>query len=57
MNLPFASRREALEDLLTAPKDPICLSPLLKAPTGQILDAVRNLGLEGVVGKQSDSNL
>ena len=55
VNFPFSSRRELLEDLITAPKDPIRLSPLLKAPTGQILDAVRKLGLEGVVGKRIDS--
>ena len=46
VNFPFSSRRGLLEDLITAPKDPIRLSPLLKAPTGQILDAVRKLGLE-----------
>lgn len=31
------------------------LSPLLQAPTGQIFEAVRKLGLEGVVGKRIDS--
>jgi ATP-dependent DNA ligase len=54
VNLPFARRREALESLLAAPKDPLRLSPLLKAPSGQILEAVRKLGLEGVVGKRLD---
>jgi ATP-dependent DNA ligase len=39
VNFPLSSRREMLEDLINAPKDPIRLSPLLKAPTGQILDA------------------
>jgi ATP-dependent DNA ligase len=28
------------------------LSPLLRAPLGQVLEAVRKLGLEGVVGKR-----
>jgi bifunctional non-homologous end joining protein LigD len=27
----------------------------LEAPTGQVLEAVRKLGLEGVVGKRNDS--
>jgi DNA ligase D-like protein (predicted ligase) len=55
VNLPLARRRELLESLLTDPKDPVRLSPLLQAPAGQILDAVRKLGLEGVVGKRIDS--
>ena len=37
------------------PKDPLRLSPLLQAPSGQVLEAVRKLGLEGVVGKRIDS--
>ncbi len=41
-----------LESLLTAPADPVRLSPLLQAPLGEILEAVRKLGLEGVVGKE-----
>ena len=55
MNLPLSRRRELLESLLTAPKDPLRLSPLLQAPSGQVLEAVRKLGLEGVVGKRIDS--
>jgi ATP-dependent DNA ligase len=31
------------------------LSPLLQAPSGEILKAVRKHGLEGVVGKRTDS--
>jgi ATP-dependent DNA ligase len=37
------------------PKDPLRLSPLLRAPSRQVLEAVRRLGLEGVVGKRIDS--
>jgi ATP-dependent DNA ligase len=55
VNLPFFRRREALEDLLTAPADPVRLSPLLRASAGEVLEAVRKLGLEGVVGKRIDS--
>ena len=54
VNLPFFRRRELLESLLAAPKDPLRLSPLLQTPSGQVLEAVRKLGLEGVVGKRID---
>ena len=55
VNLPLSRRRKLLESLLAAAKDPLRLSPLLQAPSGQILAAVRKLGLEGVVGKRIDS--
>ena len=53
--LPIEDRREHLHDLLRAPADPIRLSPLLQAPQGKVLEAVRKLGLEGVVGKRDRS--
>jgi DNA ligase D-like protein (predicted ligase) len=55
VNLPLSRRRELLESLLTAPKDPLRLSPLLQGQSGEILEAVRGLGLEGVVAKRIDS--
>ena len=55
IKLPLSSRRQALESLLAAPKDPLRLSPLLQAPLGEVLEGVRRLGLEGVVGKRTDS--
>ena len=55
MNLPLSRRRELLGGLLVAPEDPLRLSPLLQAPSGQVLEAVRKLGLEGVVGKRTGS--
>jgi ATP-dependent DNA ligase len=55
VNLPLSRRRELLRDLLAAPKDPLLLSPLLQAPSGEVLEAVRKLGLEGIVGKRIDS--
>ena len=55
MNLPIERRRELLERMLAAPEDPLRLSPLLRAPSGEVLEAVRKLGLEGVVGKRIDS--
>jgi hypothetical protein len=54
VNLPLSRRRELLESLLGAPRDPLRLSPLLQAPSG-LLEAVRKLGLVGVVGKRVDS--
>jgi bifunctional non-homologous end joining protein LigD len=55
VTLPLSRRRELLEDLLSASHDPLRLSPLLQAPFGEILEAVRKHGLEGVVGKRTDS--
>jgi bifunctional non-homologous end joining protein LigD len=52
---PIESRRELLKDLFERSTDPLRLSPLLEAPPTQILDAVRQLGLEGVVGKRFGS--
>ena len=46
LNLPLSRRRELLEDLLGASKDPLRLSPLLQAPSDEILEAVRKLGVE-----------
>jgi ATP-dependent DNA ligase len=55
VNLPFFRRRELLENLLGVPEEALRLSPLLRAPSGHVLEAVRKLGLEGVVGKQTGS--
>jgi bifunctional non-homologous end joining protein LigD len=55
MTKAVEQRRAALQDLLGDTTDPIRLSPLLEAPAGEVLDAVRKLGLEGVVGKRSGS--
>ena len=55
MKLPLSRRRELLADLPSASDDPLRLSPLLLAPSGEILEAVRKLGLEGIVGKRIDS--
>ena len=52
VSLAIERRRELLERLLAAHEDPLRLSPLLRAPSGQVLEAVRKLGLEGVVGKR-----
>ena len=55
VDLPIERRRELLVGMLAAPQDPLRLSPLLRAPSGQVLEAVRKLGLEGVVGKRIGS--
>ena len=41
--------------MFAVPEDPLRLSPLLRASAGNVLEAVRKLGLEGVVGKRIDS--
>ena len=48
-------RRDLLHSVFAAPNDPLRLSPLLQASSSQVLDAVRRLGLEGVVGKRLGS--
>ncbi len=55
LRFPIEQRRALLDELLPAPNDPLRRSPLLDAPSGQVLDAVRKLGLEGVVGKRNGS--
>jgi DNA ligase D-like protein (predicted ligase) len=54
-SLPLERRRELLHSMFVAPRDPLRLSPLLQASSGQVLEAVRKLGLEGVVAKRIDS--
>jgi ATP-dependent DNA ligase len=56
VDLPLSRRRELVENLLAVSKDPVRLSPLLRTSAGQVLEAVRKLGLEGVVGKRVDSS-
>ena len=48
-------RRERLSELLPESIDPIRLSPLLEAPVDQVLEGVRKLRLEGIIGKRNDS--
>jgi bifunctional non-homologous end joining protein LigD len=48
-------RRERLSELLPESIDPIRLSPLLQTPVDQVLDWVRTLRLEGIIGKRNDS--
>ena len=55
VDLPIERRRELLGSMLAAPEDSLRLSPLLRALSGQVLEAVRKLGLEGVVGKRIGS--
>jgi DNA ligase D-like protein (predicted ligase) len=55
LSLSIERRRELLHKLLPAPEDPLRLSLQLQAPSGHVLEAVRKLGLEGVVGKRISS--
>ena len=52
---PIEERRAELETLMETASDPLRLSPLLEAPAGEVINAVRKLGLEGVVGKRAGS--
>jgi bifunctional non-homologous end joining protein LigD len=52
---PIERRRQNLNELLAEATDPIRVSPLLDAPGGQVLKAVQELGLEGVIGKRTGS--
>jgi hypothetical protein len=47
VSLAIERRRELMGRLLAAAEDPLRLSPLLRAPSGQVLGAVCKLGLEG----------
>ena len=53
VNVGIERRRDLLGRMLPEPEDPLRLSPLLRAPSGQVLEAVRKLGLEGVAGNGS----
>ena len=55
MKLSLSRRRALLESLLAKPKDPLRLSPLLQAPSREFSRRLRKHGLEGVVGKRTDS--
>jgi DNA ligase D-like protein (predicted ligase) len=52
---PIEQRRDLLHSMFATPEDPLRLSPLFHAQAEQILEAVRKLGLEGVVGKRIGS--
>ncbi len=53
--LPLRKRREVLEALARQFRDPVRLSAALNAPPADIVAAVREQGLEGVVAKRLDS--
>jgi bifunctional non-homologous end joining protein LigD len=55
LDAPLERRRALLTSLLTSAKDPLRLSAQLQASSGQIIEAIRQLGLEGVIGKRVDS--
>jgi ATP-dependent DNA ligase len=52
---PIEERRDLLHSMFATPEDPLRLSPLFHAQAEQVLEAVRKLGLEGVVGKRIGS--
>lgn len=52
---PLSMRRATLETFLENASGSLRLSPILSGTAQQVLDAVRQLGMEGVVGKRLDS--
>ena len=54
--LPLVQRRELLEGyVLKGMRDPIRLSAVFNTSPGRLIAAAKNSGLEGVIGKRSDS--
>ena len=58
LRVPIERRRDELERMLPNPKDPLRVfrpAAAGQAPTGEVLQAVRKLGLEGVIGERIGS--
>lgn len=53
--LPYAKRRQRLEDFHLTPICPVELSPILNERIEHILESAQELGLEGVMAKRTDS--
>ena len=53
--LPLAKRRQRLEEFFTSSDCPAGLSPVLEERVEHILESARELGLEGVMAKRTDS--
>lgn len=53
--LPLSKRRRVLENALSGMADPVRLSPVFDFPLKDIIRAVREQGLEGIVAKRRDS--
>ncbi|MEW1984096.1 ATP-dependent DNA ligase [Pseudarthrobacter oxydans] len=53
--LPLATRRQRLEEFFTPSGCPVGLSPVLEEQVEHILESARELGLEGVMAKRTDS--
>lgn len=53
-NLPLLERRSLLEDALKPLRDPIRLSPIIETSAGELIRAVRENALEGIVAKRID---
>ncbi|WP_426765365.1 ATP-dependent DNA ligase [Pseudarthrobacter sp. 1G09] len=53
--LPLSKRRERLEEFFRPSDCPVELSMVLEDPVEHIMDSARELGLEGVMAKRTDS--
>jgi ATP-dependent DNA ligase len=54
--LPLIERRELLRSLVVVRDKRIRISDYVEATSADLLSAVRNQGLEGIIGKQKDSH-
>ena len=55
LDVPLTERRERLEEAASAFRDPLRLNPSFNVSLAAFTESVRQLGLEGIVAKRSDS--
>ena len=55
LDRPLSERREQLESLATHFSDPLRLNPSFRVPLAAFTESIRQLRLEGIVAKRSDS--
>jgi DNA ligase D-like protein (predicted ligase) len=53
--LPLLARRSVLDQVLDGVTDPVRLSSIIEAPPEDLIVAIRNAGLEGIIAKRVDS--
>jgi bifunctional non-homologous end joining protein LigD len=55
LQVPLEIRKELLNDAISTVSDPIRLSESIEAAPSDLIHAAKELGFEGIVGKQTDS--
>lgn len=53
--LPLEERRARLAEVMAQANDPVRLAPVLEAPAEEVLKAITQMGMEGIVGKRAGS--